>query len=221
VKRLDQPGALLEELSLASRPLAELPELARAPHRELTFHGRQLSVKRLPESLADGATNVLAEPRCADGGAMAPGDPRGPEVLGRALKILEEVIAADPKNASLRIRQIDLCLRIAGQAVAAGDRGGCRAVIEGVLGFVPARADRSPPLHLAVGAAQAYRDQIIALGSGEKNAIPYQDGGRLAFRQLRLPQNVLLRPKLGWQLPAGRAQSRAVRTTKLRPVGAE
>ena len=27
-------GALLEELSLASRPLAELPELARAPHRE-------------------------------------------------------------------------------------------------------------------------------------------------------------------------------------------
>jgi hypothetical protein len=94
-------------------------------------------------------------------------------------------------------------------------------MIEGVLGFAPGSADGSPPLNPPGGAAQAHRNQIIALGSGEENAIPYQDGGGLPYRQLCLPQNVLLRPKLGWQLPAGRAQSGAVRTTKLRPVGAE
>ena len=106
-------------------------------------------------------------------------------------------------------------------ALSIGHRGGRGAMIEGVLGFAPGSADGSPPLNLAGGAAQAHRNQIIALGSGEKNAIPYQDRGGLPYRQLRLPQNVLLRPKLGWQLPAGRAQSGAVRTTKLRPVGAE
>jgi hypothetical protein len=94
-------------------------------------------------------------------------------------------------------------------------------MIEGVLGLAPPSRDGSPPLNLPGSAAQTHRNQIIALGSGQENAIARQDGGGLSYRQLYLPQNVLLRPKLGWQLLAGRAQSRAVRTTKLRPVGAE
>ena len=102
-----------------------------------------------------------------------------------------------------------------------GDRGRRRALIEGVLRFAPGSADRSTPLNLAGGAAQAHRNQVIALGSGEKYAIAGQNRGRLSDRQLGLPQNVLLRPKLGCQRPAGSAQAGAVRTTKLRPVGAE
>jgi hypothetical protein len=106
-------------------------------------------------------------------------------------------------------------------ALSIGHRGGRRAVIEGVLSFASGRADGLPPLNLAGGAAHAHRNQIIALGSGKENAIPRQDGGGLSSRQFGLPQNVLLRPKLGWQVPAGSAQSGAVQTTKLRPVGAE
>src|SRR3982074_1814206 len=83
-------------------------------------------------------------------------------------------------------------------ALSIGDRGGRRAVIESVLRFAPGSADGSPPLNLAGGAAQAHRNQIIAAGSGNENAIPRQDGGGLSYRQLCLPQNVLLRPKLGW-----------------------
>jgi hypothetical protein len=45
-------------------------------------------------------------------------------------------------------------------------------MIEGVLGFTPGCADGSPPLNLTGGAAQAHRNQIITVGSGEKNAIP-------------------------------------------------
>src|SRR4029077_2882350 len=81
-------------------------------------------------------------------------------------------------------------------ALSIGHRGGRGAVIEWVLGFAPGRADGSPPLNLPSGAAQAHRNQIIALGSGKENAISYQDGGGLPHRQLRLPQNILLRPKL-------------------------
>src|SRR5262249_19789208 len=99
------------------------------------------------------------------------------------------------------------------------DCGGRRAVIKGVLGFVPGSPDRSPPLNLPAGAAQAYRNQIIALGSSEEDTIAHQNGRGFPGRQVSLPQNVLLRPKLGGYLPAGRAKSGAVRTTKLRPVG--
>src|SRR5262249_22055457 len=77
-----------------------------------------------------------------------------------------------------------------------------RAVIELVLVFAFGRADRSLPLNLAGGPAQTDRSQIVALGSGKENAILNQDGGGLPRRQLCLPQNVLLRPKLGWQFPA-------------------
>jgi hypothetical protein len=94
-------------------------------------------------------------------------------------------------------------------------------MIKGVQGFTPGSAYGSPPLNLAGGAAQTHRNQIIALGSGEENALPYQDGGGLPYRQLCLPQNVFVRPKLGWQVPAGRAQSGAIQTAKLRPVGAK
>ena len=53
-----------------------------------------------------------------------------------------------------------------------------------------------------------------------KDAIADQDGGGLPGRQIRLPQDVLLRPELGGQGAAGRAESGAVRAAKLRPVGA-
>jgi hypothetical protein len=46
-------------------------------------------------------------------------------------------------------------------------------------GCAPGSADGSPPLNLAGGAAQAHRNQIIALGSGEENAIPRQNGAGL------------------------------------------
>jgi len=62
-------------------------------------------------------------------------------------------------------------------ALSIGRRGGRRAVIEGVLGFAPGSAHGSPPLNLAGCSAQAHRNQIIALGSGEKNAISCQHGG--------------------------------------------
>ena len=102
-----------------------------------------------------------------------------------------------------------------------GDGGRGRAVIERVLGCVPGGADGSPPLDLAGGTAQAHGNQVIALGSGEENAIPHQDGGGLSDGQIRLPQNIFLRPKLGGEAPAGRAESGTVGTTKLGPIGAE
>ena len=52
-----------------------------------------------------------------------------------------------------------------------------RAVIKGVLVFAFGSADGSLPLNLASGAAQTDRHQIIALGSGQENAILNQDGG--------------------------------------------
>jgi hypothetical protein len=64
-------------------------------------------------------------------------------------------------------------------------------MIEGMLEFPLGGADGSPPLHLPGGAAQAYRDQVIALSTGEKNAIRYQYWGRLSHRKFCLPQNVL------------------------------
>ena len=86
--------------------------------------------------------------------------------------------------------------------MAIGHRGWGGSVIESVLGFALGSADRSPPLNLAGDAAQAKRDQLVALGSGEKNAVPYQHGRRLPSRQLGLPKQVLVGPELGWQLPA-------------------
>src|SRR5207248_11801250 len=64
-------------------------------------------------------------------------------------------------------------------ALSIGHRGGRRAVIEGVLDFAPRSREGSPLLNLAGSAAQAHRNQIIALGSGQENAIPRQDGGGL------------------------------------------
>src|SRR5947208_248943 len=80
-KRFDEPCAFLEESSLPSGPIAEIQpplgvginaELDRAPQRKLSLDGRQEPMKRLPEPLADSATDVLAEPGRADRGAMTP-----------------------------------------------------------------------------------------------------------------------------------------------------
>jgi len=56
------------------------------------------------------------------GSAMAARDPQGLATLNRSLVLMDEIVAADPRNSALRRQQIDLCLRVAGRHMEIGNR---------------------------------------------------------------------------------------------------
>ena len=83
----------------------------------------------------------------------------------------------------------------------------------------PIGNDLAPPQDLAGFAVQAKRQEVVALGAGQEDAVRGQRRRRIPARQRRFPDYVLIRPELDRKSSVCRGAC-AVGPAKLRPLGA-
>ena len=99
-----------------------------------------------------------------------------------------------------------------------GDRAGRGRMVQFVQHLGTVRQDLAAPENLAAGAIEAEREQVIAFGGRQEDAVASQRGRRLSRWQGRFPDYVLIGAQLSREFRLLR-HARAVRPAKLGPVG--